>query len=172
MKLPNDPRQCGDCSVCCEVADVPGLVGPWQKCPYQNQNSSGSCSIFDSSTRPTICHDFGCAWYRGYGSLDDRPNNIDVMFSINTTEDGIFGFAIELIKDALISSAKSMAIEFASSIDVPIIAVAAGKKPPEDTGDWVIIKDALLPRAQRIIGQEIIRLSDDVAMYELVKVTI
>jgi hypothetical protein len=53
-------RQCGSCSLCCRLLDVPETgKHPTQWCP-RCRPGRGGCSIH--SERPSICRTYGCGW--------------------------------------------------------------------------------------------------------------
>jgi hypothetical protein len=163
-------RQCGDCSICCIVGAVPELKkDAHTPCPFISTCSTGSCSVFNSPILPTTCKDYDCAWKQGWGAETDRPKENDVLFTSNILEGQKFLTAIELKPFAIEIGGKNMAIEMVASTKVPMIVVLYGKKPPHDTGDYVIVHDEILPRCQRIVGEFKLRMSDKVAMYKLVK---
>ena len=64
-------RECGGCTACCEVLDIPRLAKPaGVRC--HNLTDQG-CGIYDR--RPmTPCRDFACAWLQGFLEDDDRPD--------------------------------------------------------------------------------------------------
>ena len=155
-------RQCGGCTVCCEVAAVPTLNKPaFTRCSHQLDGFG--CVIFGKPQRPVECVRFGCEWLlRGFGETGDRPDKIGVMFSINRTPTGPIGALYELEPDAAIERGKHLAIDFARTQDIPLIVIPHG----DEQGRWVVIRDELKGRAKAIIGEMHIRLADDVAMYE------
>ena len=163
-------RKCGDCSECCIVGHVPELKkDAHTRCPFISTCATGSCSIFKSPILPDTCKNYECSWKKGWGSDDDRPKENRVMFTSNILENQKYLTAIQLEKDAITTSGKDMAIQMVSSSKIPMIVVEYGKKPPEDTGDYVIVDDKTLPKCSRIVGKEILRMSPTVGMYELIK---
>jgi hypothetical protein len=167
--LLGSPRACGECSVCCTVGAVPELKKPpHTRCVFQHESPTGGCTIFGSPERPSVCTLFACAWLRGGGRDQDRPDRIGAMFTVNDIGGGIFSFAIETRPNALRTSAREMALDAARNLPFPTIAVAYGSLPPNDRGDWVIIRDELVEKYHRNVGPLIERLAHDVGMYELV----
>jgi hypothetical protein len=117
-------------------------------------------------------------WLYGWGSVDDQPINNGVLFTANelpvrhqthkiSTQTYIT--AIETKKDAIEFEARDMALQISNETRIPIIVVEYGKRPPEDNGDFVIVHKKVLDRCKRIAGDKVMDLSDEVAMYELIK---
>lgn len=52
-------KDCGKCSLCCKLLDVPGLAAPGQWCRYCRPGRGG-CLIHDD--RPEVCLGFDCFW--------------------------------------------------------------------------------------------------------------
>jgi Putative zinc- or iron-chelating domain len=62
VKAPLNPRQCGQCSLCCKLLSVPVLDKPGgQWCIYCKPQRNG-CSIYDH--RPDVCRTFACQWLK------------------------------------------------------------------------------------------------------------
>ncbi len=161
-------RGCGECTACCDLSEVPGLKVAYEVCPHKRPSGGGNCGIYPS--RPEECHEFRCAWLRGHGRAEDRPDLCGVMFFGGREEDRPLGFAIELRPNALATSAASMASELAHKFPYPIIVSAYGARPPHDTGDAFVLADRLLHRAKKIRGAELARLGDDVGLHALRRV--
>lgn len=156
-------RECGSCSVCCEVAAVPELAKPaLSRCVHAVEDKGGCCWIFGRSDRPKICGKYSCAWLDGLGSDQDRPDRVGAMFSNNVTERGHIGFAVEIQPNAIHTTAKGMAVEFARKFPMPLIVSECGRKT---AGEWVILHDKLRAKGAAILGVVMARLSDDVTMY-------
>ena len=73
-------RQCGSCTLCCTTMGIAEIDKPErQRCP----NDSGEyCRIYES--RPPSCRSFTCAWIRGVGTDDDRPDKLGVVLTTYT----------------------------------------------------------------------------------------
>lgn len=79
----SDPkRECGPCSACCTVMEVPELAkGLYEPCEHLCRSG---CGIY--AERPAPCRTFECQWLRGLlevdGSVDPgmRPDACGVMF--------------------------------------------------------------------------------------------
>ena len=166
-------RQCGECSVCCTVGAVPELKKPAHTpCSYIKTSKCGSCSIHDKPELPSVCSQYKCSWLRGYGTDEDRPDKIDVMFSDNFVEGQRYFTAIETSPKAIFKpKAKHVWKDIARKTNIPIIVVKYGVKPPHDTGDYIIVTEKTLPRCSRIIGKAINADEDFewVIVYELIK---
>lgn len=163
-------RKCGECSVCCFIGAVPELEKPAHTlCKFVKTDKCGSCSIFNSKELPSTCRSFQCSWRRGFGSDNDRPDMNGVMFSINLVETQIYIVAIETKEKAILTTAKDMAIQMVTDQKIPMIVTKHDAKPPEDTGDYVIIHDSIIDKCKNICGNQIFSLSVDVSMFELVK---
>jgi hypothetical protein len=163
-------RECGECSVCCYVGEIPELnKPPHTLCQYVKTNTCGSCSIWNSKKKPQVCDDFRCSWRYNIGHEKDRPDKNRVLFSTSLIENQGYGVAVEISENAITTTGKNMAIDYATKQKLPIIVVKNGMKPPDDTGDYIIIHDDILHKTGMIRGKIIERLSEKVAMYELIK---
>jgi hypothetical protein len=162
-----DERLCGECSVCCEVAEIPGFLAAHTVCRYQRRSAVGSCRIAGRPERPELCDSFTCAWLNGIGDEGARPDLVGAMFTVNFTHPGkVIGFVGEQAKGALCGGpAEAMAVAFTRTLAMPLIVVPYGK---DNSGEFVILHDNLRLLAVQMIGAEVWRLSDDVAMYERV----
>ena len=159
-------RQCGGCDVCCFVGGVPELPKePHARCPHQG----GGCGIHASENRPKVCGAFQCAWLRGIGPDDARPDKVGVMFSINRTERGNIGFAVETAPDALRTTARAMAVAFVNEANLPLVVTSYGNAPPHDTGDKVVLRKEHVIRAASMRGKLIEELGPGVSLYELAR---
>jgi hypothetical protein len=76
-----DGRECGSCTACCDVFDVPELDKPnYVRCSYC---TDFGCGIYE--TRPEVCRTYFCLWRR-IDAMPDlaRPDRIGIVFSIVT----------------------------------------------------------------------------------------
>lgn len=163
-------RECGECSVCCYVGAVPELdKTSFVKCKHIQTSKCGSCKIFQQKNLPSTCSDYECAWKQNFGRDFDRPDRNGVMFTHNILEGQVYFTAIETREGAIVNSGRVMATEIATRMKIPIIVVEYGKKPPHDTGNYVIVHDDILPRCKRIVGDLIEEVGDGVTIYELMK---
>ncbi len=61
-------RECGSCSLCCKVLDVPAVYKPaGQWCKHFAAGTG--CEIHQ--LRPKACREFACLWLKGYGLGDE-----------------------------------------------------------------------------------------------------
>ncbi len=61
-------RECGSCSLCCKVLDVPAVYKPaGQWCKHFAAGTG--CEIHQ--LRPKACREFACLWLKGYGLTDE-----------------------------------------------------------------------------------------------------
>jgi hypothetical protein len=95
-KLP--PRECGECTACCEAIGVDALGKP-PNCRCEHQTNSG-CGCYES--RPDDCRYWFCCWRLGWGNDADRPDKSGVLLTIQgSTKENISLDVIELKPDAL-----------------------------------------------------------------------
>ena len=105
-------RACGDCSVCCEVLEIPTLKKP-KKTLCSNVCSGGGCSIYQD--RPSECRTFQCIWSEGYTGDGQRPDKSGIMAYHIDTEYGTTLLILEIKEKAFVhrSSQKERLIKFA-----------------------------------------------------------
>jgi hypothetical protein len=61
MRIGIPGKDCGACTMCCQVLDIPELKKPpGPLCPHGVPG--GGCSIY--ARRPQVCRDFECDWLR------------------------------------------------------------------------------------------------------------
>jgi hypothetical protein len=72
-------KECGDCSLCCKLIEVPPLEKPAnQWCQHCTKRS---CAIYEK--RPTICHSFDCLWKVSHVLGDElQPSKCKVVFEV------------------------------------------------------------------------------------------
>jgi len=112
-------RSCGDCTVCCEVLEIPTLKKPIKTlCP--NVCNKG-CGIYD--TRPQECRTFQCLWSEGITGSGQRPDKSGIMSYHVDTQFGRTLLILEVKDRAFIkrSSQKDRLIKFAESRNTPVI---------------------------------------------------
>jgi hypothetical protein len=132
-------------------------------CPHDKNG----CTLYGQEDRPNICSKFQCLWLKGHGDEEDRPDKSGIMLSIND-DSGIWAFIIEVEQDALITKGKNIVLDVIGHISVPGIVVSYTSKPPNDTGDLVIVKEELFDRSTKITGDFIYSLSDSIHVFRLV----
>jgi hypothetical protein len=77
-------RECGSCSLCCKVLDVPAVYKPaGQWC--RHFSAGQGCGIHQ--LRPKSCRDFACLWLKGYG-LDEAWKPTTSKFVMAEAYDG------------------------------------------------------------------------------------
>jgi hypothetical protein len=91
------------------------------------------------------------------------------MVGVNSFNGGTWILAIEVRKDAFVTSGRNIILDVAKNIDLPVIVVRHDSRPPNDTGVLTVVKDDLLPRARRMIGERLGELAEGFGIYELVK---
>jgi len=164
-------RECEDCSVCCYVAEVPFenyIKSPHKKCLHVLNDKKGSCGIFKQNCRPDICNKFLCAWLRGFGLEEDRPNLSGVLINIINFNGGLYIYVVEVEEGAVQGKGKRIILDMVNKYDFPAIITSFGIKPPEDKGDLVVVKMTLLQRSKRIIGDKVVDLDNNVGLYKLI----
>ena len=70
-------KDCGECSLCCKLLDVPNLAGSGEWCPHCKPGKGG-CSIYDN--RPKECLGFDCFWRAESWPDYLRPDRCKVIF--------------------------------------------------------------------------------------------
>jgi len=79
-------RECGDCKACCEGLLTGSARGSWfgnlTPCKYLND----TCTIY--SERPGLCRRFFCAWAQELLPEWMKPNNINVIVSVEKDNKG------------------------------------------------------------------------------------
>lgn len=170
IRIGNEMRGCGECTVCCYLGAVPELNKPGHRlCKYQSTTSfNPGCTIYDKSTKPKVCSEFQCAWLRDWGQDEDRPDKNGVVATINKMNGGTWIFINEMEENALLNGGKGIVLQMVSKIDLPAIVVDYDSKPPDDKGNRVVIKEELLPRTDRIRGEYIDHIDDGMGLYKLV----
>jgi len=87
-------RECGKCSLCCELLAVEDLDKPQNtRCAHQK---GVGCSIFGKPERPKVCSAFKCAWLWNESWPEKlRPDRCGVMFE-PFNEDDHLSFAANM----------------------------------------------------------------------------
>jgi len=164
-------RNCGECAVCCYLCEIREIKKPPHIfCFYQlKELVEHRCMIFDD--RPEDCKNFLCAWIRNFGSENDRPDKNGVMITVSKFNNGIWIFIIEIKQDAVLTTAKDMIIEIVEQYDIPAIVSDYKSRPPNDTGDYTIVKESLLNRCKSMTGDLInyLDLDEKIGLYKLRK---
>jgi hypothetical protein len=165
--MEENKRQCGKCFACCYVGEIIEIgKSPYAICPHANGNlKENHCKIYD--TRPKSCSGFECAWKRGFGREEDRPDLSNVLTSVNDLNGGTYSFVVELRPHALFMGGRNIVVDMVCKLDFPAIVSNYGVKPPHDTGDRVVVKASLLDRSRGIRSTFLNALSDDIGVYLL-----
>ena len=112
-------RECGDCSVCCEVLEIPAINKPKKTiCP--NVCDGGGCSIYQE--RPSECRTFQCIWSEGYTGCGQRPDKSGIMAYHIDTKYGKTLLILEIRENAFMhrSSQKERLIKIAEKRNTPV----------------------------------------------------
>jgi len=167
-------RQCEECTVCCYIGGVHEelLEKPAHTdCPHLTE---GGCGLHGKPERPFTCQAFRCAWLHGFGGEEDRPDKVGAMVTINSWGGNTKGgdrsnwiFVIDIEPGAHAGPAKDIVLDVVRRVPVPAIVVDADARPPDDTGDYVVIRGDLMSRASRMAGMCRGWLSSDVGVYQL-----
>jgi hypothetical protein len=159
-------RTCGDCSVCCYVGEVKESIvnkPSCAVCPFLDHG----CTLFAKPERPSVCNSFQCSWLRGFGDDVDRPDQSQVMVSVNRMNGGTWINVMNLKPQAHLTTGKHIIIDVASKVDYPVIIVEY-KNLKHGKGDYVIIKDSLQSRSTKIRGDFIANYTDTMKLYKLI----
>lgn len=163
-------RECGNCVTCCIITEINSekfYKAPNIPCKYLNKECCG-CSVFNKIEKPINCSVFDCAWLKGFGDINDRPDLSDVMLSIDNFNGGTWIFVIETKKNAYLNSGKNIIIDVANNFNFPVIVVDYDSKYPNDKGDYVIIKKEIEHRAKSIMGDFICKYNENMNVYKLI----
>jgi hypothetical protein len=163
-------RNCGECVTCCIVTEIKEndfYKAPNETCKYLNKECCG-CSVFGTEKKPIRCDVFNCAWLKGFGDLNDRPDLNDVMIAIDKFNGGTWVFVLETKKGAYLTTGKNIIIDIANNFNFPVIVVDYDSKYPNDKGDYVIIRKDLEYRAKSIMDDFICEYSEDMNVYKLI----
>lgn len=72
-------RVCGGCTACCKVMAIKDFKEGFRVCRHSIKGKG--CGIYES--RPAPCREFICGWLGGWGTDQDRPDKIGVVFIPN-----------------------------------------------------------------------------------------
>ena len=165
-------RVCGECDLCCYEArvDFPDFSKPpHSPCPFQKVSGSYGCSIYASIDRPSICSAYKCFWLRGHGGDHDRPDKNGIIASIGHFNGGSWLFVREFQENAIFGTGRQMLIDMVNLIDVPAVITAFGSKPPNDTGDYIVVKNSLKEKSSQTLGDFVVYLDKErtIGLYKL-----
>lgn len=146
-------RDCGECDVCCVLAEVIGKdfhKKGREVCKFLNQNEKiKKCLIYEN--RPKMCENYFCSWARYFGEEVDRPDLCGVMIFIGSFNGGTWIFAMENRKDAAITTGKNVIIDVANKTNLPVIVSNFNSLTESDFGNRVIIHKNLIPRSKNLV---------------------
>ena len=72
-------KECGPCSLCCKLLNVPGLARAGEMCRYCKPGTQeGCCTIHDD--RPEVCLGYNCFWRAESWPDELRPDRVGVIF--------------------------------------------------------------------------------------------
>lgn len=163
-------RECVECITCCIVTEISYndfYKAPDIKCKYLNDACDG-CSVYGTDKKPPNCTNYNCAWLKGFGDINDRPDLNNVMLSIDRFNGGVWIFVMETKKGAYLTSGKNIITEVANKFNYPVIVVDYDSKYPNDKGDYVIIKNSLENISKFIMGDFICNYNDNMNVYKLI----
>lgn len=162
-------RTCGECQVCCVVSeihsDIDGVVVDTMGGSTCAHQCASGCDLHGQPTMPRACDSFGCAWYRGLGGDEDRPDRVGLMLSVSRTSRGQVGVGLEFRPGALLGEGRATAVEFVRTTGMPLVVVEYGKTAPNDVGDWVVLKREHVLKAFSMRGEYVAELAHDVKVY-------
>ena len=112
-------RSCDECSVCCEILEIPTLKKP-KKTLCANVCASGGCSIYQD--RPSECRTFQCLWSEGITGPGQRPDKSGIMAYHVDTQYGRTLLILEIKENSFTrrSSLKDRLIKFAEKRKTPV----------------------------------------------------
>lgn len=79
-----EPRQCGECSLCCKLLGVRELQKPrnvW--CKHNHADKTKGCTIWNKEGYPETCGGFKCGWLDREDVLPDsmRPDRVHAFIT-------------------------------------------------------------------------------------------
>lgn len=92
------------------------------------------------------------------------------MASINEMNGGKWIFVMDLAKNAHRKTGKTMVAAMLKRFNLPLIVVDYDNLE-KGTGDYVILKNSLLPRSRKIAGKKLADFSPEAGIYQLLKET-
>jgi hypothetical protein len=148
-----EPRDCGDCSLCCTLL----RVDPLKKlggvaCIHQQIGSGAGCGIHTSPERPTLCGAYRCSWLLGRFALEDRPDRLGAVLDFSSN-DGIPSLRIrEAHAGAFDASPRLRAIAEEVRISMPVRITSADEVMDADRAYRILLPEG---EEQRIRGDRI-----------------
>lgn len=165
-------RACGECNVCCTVAQIQDddntlFKEAWTPCSFLLNKREHHCAIYDK--KPKNCTIFQCGWVKGFGTPQDSPKQNGVLVWVNKSNGGEWIYVIELTPNAATTTGKNIIMHIAHQINLPVIISKYNSRPPNDKGDFVMVKSSLLHRTNSMRGKLIAFLdeAEQFGVYEL-----
>ena len=115
-------RECGECTACCTVLNIPRLAkGPGVSC--HNLTPTG-CGIYeDRPDQP--CKSFNCAWLQGFLGDDDRPDKAGAIIW-----QSLLSYRLETIVSQLPDmEVAPHLLDFLNTLPMPIRLERIGEEP-------------------------------------------
>lgn len=149
MLFPPIPgRECGNCSVCCDLPSIDVLRKP-PRILCEHRDNEG-CRIYGE--RPSACRDFFCGW-RVLAKMDDgwRPDRCEILVELRPdcvpeqyAELGyVFRFTLFGALDKIFWNPFVTLVGGLVSQDFPVFLAVAGK--PGHAGGQYFLTEALKP---------------------------
>ena len=139
MNLTMD-RQCGECTLCCLVPEVPEMNKPINTmCKHCDKG----CTIWPD--RPKSCRAFDCAWLRGAMNDDMRPDKSHVAIEVLPDERVVLAL-IEPGYDHILSDLNEPLSEFTDR-GVSIVA-SNGRVRLGNGSDMESVRNAIMNSAK------------------------
>ena len=148
-----EPRDCGDCSLCCTLL----RVDPLRKlggvsCVHQQIGSGLGCAIHTSPERPALCGAYRCSWLLGRFSLEDRPDRIGAVLDFSSN-DGVPSLQIREAKaGAFDASPRLRAIAEDVRVSMPVRITSADEVMNADREYRILLPGS---EEQRICGDRV-----------------
>ena len=112
-------RQCGTCSACCRLPEVPEINKP-ANTPCKHLCAAGyGCQIYKN--RPKMCADYQCCWLMGFGAKSDIPEKSGVLIEARNTQFGTLMVAKSLYPGATETESGRRAINRISNTSVCLV---------------------------------------------------
>jgi hypothetical protein len=83
---------------------------------------------------------------------------------------GVWIFVMDQHEDAHKTTGRNIVLEVVRQFPLPAIVVASTSLPPDDKGDYVIIKEALRARTTKLAGEWVYDLEPGVSVHRLLVV--
>lgn len=112
------PRQCGECTLCCFTHGIPTLDK--ERLHYCQHCMPGvGCHIYE--TRPDECRDFTCLWLEDYGTVNERPDKVQIVINLSLTVIGHMIIMVGTTPEAFDSAYAQRASAYFAKRHMPIL---------------------------------------------------